>query len=1194
MKKISLAIYILCAQQLMSQNNANVIPKVIPASPVAAGLGSYGATNVSLYTGTPSISVPLYDIKSGSLSLPISLSNHGGGIKVEEVATWVGLGWNLSAGGAIIRNIAGNDDFDLQYGGYGYINQTEHLRDILTWAPIATRQHVLSSIAIGQYDGEPDIFQINCPGLTGKFFYNQDAQAFIFSPNQKTKITHDAQYTEWVLTNTSGIQYTFNVVEENVQSSKFTKTAWFLSQIKDLKTTDVINFEYEAFQHYMDHIDNEQRIDYAPFSTCGGSAASTTGGNNISDIRTYRVKRINFKNGYLKFNKSATQRCDLPGDYKLDNIEQYNEANQLLKKYSFNYSYFKEDPALDECAAVNKTKVRLKLDNIVPKGYFNSVGVEQPPYAFEYFGDGGIVDRLSKAQDHWGYANCGDYSTMIPQGTYNGQILPGANRNSNPACAQLGNIQKIKYPTGGSTSFEFEGNYAWTSNTSLVPNILATLEGPTICSYDQQSGFSINPTHYEEEFEIDLTDTYNQPTLAWLRILASSYNLSDYNFCLVGTGCQVEVYPLVRLYNLNNPTVDLLQFGTFGANSTEKYLYNLPIGTYKLTIDHNVDPLACANLVINCYCQTYTTFHVGVYGPSQTVTIFGNYPVGGLRIKKMIDNDGISEANDIITTYNYNNENGLSSAEMQSKPLYQHLAMNIGNANNPVCTYVKRFSYSNYPLIYTQGSPVGYGKVTVNKMKSGQPEIRSEYFYRTFGTDPDIGDITYPYCKPTSFDWKRGLLIMERQYRKEQSSFTLIKETENEYDIVSPATLAASKSIGVKAGFMQQGADGNDYVVEGQFDVSAWQNYTVANQSYENISEDFTIEKTTERIYENGIGGNSLVTTKEYFYDEPNLLQPTSVKSINSKGEILREKIKYAQQYSMGGTQSDDAGINKLIEKNIVTPIETFESKESVSSGENVLGGTITTYGINSFPKEVFKLNLNSPLSINQFNPSVLNANGSFSKDGNYISKATLEYDGIGNLTGAKKSNDVKLSYLYDYLRAYPIAECTNTDEADIAYTSFEADGIGNFTTIAGSAVADATAPTGKKSYPLSSGTISRTINASKTYIVSLWKTGTVNITGSTLYSTGRTINGWTYVEYLVSNATNLTITGSGNIDELRLYPKNAQMTTYTYEPLVGITSQCDVNNNITYYEYDEFGRLKSIRDKDRNIIKTFDYKYQQ
>ena len=88
--------------------------------------------------------------------------------------------------------------------------------------------------------------------------------------------------------------------------------------------------------------------------------------------------------------------------------------------------------------------------------------------------------------------------------------------------------------------------------------------------------------------------------------------------------------------------------------------------------------------------------------------------------------------------------------------------------------------------------------------------------------------------------------------------------------------------------------------------------------------------------------------------------------------------------------------------------------------------------------------------------------------------------------------------------------------------------------------------------------------------------------------------NGWTLYEATVSGITSITISGYGLIDELRMYPKGAQMITYTYIPLAGMSSQCDMNNRISYYEYDAMNRLKLIRDMDKNIIKTFDYTYQQ
>jgi YD repeat-containing protein len=194
----------------------------------------------------------------------------------------------------------------------------------------------------------------------------------------------------------------------------------------------------------------------------------------------------------------------------------------------------------------------------------------------------------------------------------------------------------------------------------------------------------------------------------------------------------------------------------------------------------------------------------------------------------------------------------------------------------------------------------------------------------------------------------------------------------------------------------------------------------------------------------------------------------------------------------------------------------------------------------------------------------------------------------------------MNISYIWDYDHSNAVAQVKNASQADIAYTSFEADGHGNWS-FAGSATSDTTSPTGNKCYNIgqTGGSITKSgLTASTFYIVSYWIKGSSPLTISGTVSgyplKGKTINGWTYYEHKITGQASITVSGSGTIyiDELRLYPSNAQMVTYTYTPLIGVSSQCDADNRITYYRYDPFGRLNVVLDQDHNIIKTVHYHY--
>lgn len=92
-----------------------------------------------------------------------------------------------------------------------------------------------------------------------------------------------------------------------------------------------------------------------------------------------------------------------------------------------------------------------------------------------------------------------------------------------------------------------------------------------------------------------------------------------------------------------------------------------------------------------------------------------------------------------------------------------------------------------------------------------------------------------------------------------------------------------------------------------------------------------------------------------------------------------------------------------------------------------------------------------------------------------------------------------------------------------------------------------------------------------------------------------------------VQNLINAAVTASDNDDSvsdentLRTALSNlrntsalasAMVTTYTYDPLVGVTSMTDPRGYTIYYEYDEFNRLEFVKDADDNLVSENKYNY--
>jgi YD repeat-containing protein len=54
----------------------------------------------------------------------------------------------------------------------------------------------------------------------------------------------------------------------------------------------------------------------------------------------------------------------------------------------------------------------------------------------------------------------------------------------------------------------------------------------------------------------------------------------------------------------------------------------------------------------------------------------------------------------------------------------------------------------------------------------------------------------------------------------------------------------------------------------------------------------------------------------------------------------------------------------------------------------------------------------------------------------------------------------------------------------------------------------------------------------------------------------------------------------------------NAQITTFTYDLLIGVTSTTDPRGRTAYYLYDDYGRLQYVRDHDNKILTKNEYNY--
>ena len=571
---------------------------------------------------------------------------------------------------------------------------------------------------------------------------------------------------------------------------------------------------------------------------------------------------------------------------------------------------------------------------------------------------------------------------------------------------------------------------------------------------------------------------------------------------------------------------------------------------------------------------------------------------GGLRVYTISSYDGIS-ATPIMKTYVYSKTAAqknffLDYNYFEVKQSHQYYIE--GRQDIPTAAATADFhSFSSNPhcdLEAYDAATVVYPAVTEYIGTPGTNIGRTDYTFSflsdSFLSASFAGTLVY-----LSSFYERGQLISKKDFiHKADGTYQPVMLTTNSYTAF-PATQYPQVGLAVKKMYYNDGPYGVNPFSPGTATPDDSMNFITA--SYDIVSDDNYLTGDTTKIYDTNDSTKVTTTATAYKYDNIAHQQVTRTVHTDSKGNILVDKTKFPADYAAGY-----AIIDSMVNRNMqAEAIEKYDTVKNAPTGVNeIVSGQLNRYktSVNNtiVPSTISTLSVAAPLT--NFVPSTVSS-GTLNSDSRYVQMISFDqYDGNNNLLQYTPRNTTPVSIIWDYLHENPVAQVKNSLYYNTAYTSFEADGKGGWN-FSGTPVFDAAAPTGTMSYPLSGGNITATMTTSLAYVLSLWSKGsaptvTPNAGGAVTGTALNTVNGWTYYEYAIpAGSGNVTVSGTTSIDELRLYPAAAQMTTFTYDPS-GIRSISDTKGMNNFFEYDYFQRLKNIRDFAGNIVKDYGYHY--
>ena len=738
----------------------NISP-VSPQAPTAAEFVKYIDYPVSKYTGIPDISIPLYTINAGNISIPLSISYHASGIKANQEATSVGLGWSLNASGIITRSIVCGDDLcepgSTNKFNTGYLDMpmVKEFNDITT-------EHCNGGELVA--DSEPDIFCYNIPGFSGKFVFTKKDDANVIPvqiDKEKANVRIELRRYDntFVITDGGGNRYFFSVKEKTQHyyvssdntngeiegldfdirtnftslyrlsdSSEFT-SSWYLNKIISAMN-DTVDFEYdeEAYQlplqesctkytikdiTFYENSRDDGFLDVPP--TVNSSGFSTTEIHHTRTknvIHTPRLRSIKWRQG--KVSLEYSDREDLIGRYnlssllpgKVESIEIADDSNTKIHRYVFSYSYFNDN------TTYNKTTLykRLRLDSL--KDELNN-GCD---YSFGYIG-GRLPAKNTKNVDYWGFYNGEYYGKEYYSAAYDESgYYMGALKQTKPDYMKVGTLCSVKQPTGDIVSMEYEPNTYIPSmyiTTSIRQSYVGTFCGNR--TLDINGDYEDIPE--EESDTIVLADGQNK-----IKMNFEYYyiGMSDSD-CLNGDESYLkgdDTHPSFSVERLNTDGTKKRVALYYMPDIRGKYFgyehveLTLPQGRYVIS-SHS------QRTAWNVVCQM--GYSVKSFVKRTDVTV----PGGGLRIKKIYSGKNVC----------YNYENGKALVEpiyyypLKIEKYNENLKIHLADAH-----YMVQLSECTIPLTTLKGSYCfGYDKVT-ELFDDGSRNVY-EYNNRTEMTD---------------------------------------------------------------------------------------------------------------------------------------------------------------------------------------------------------------------------------------------------------------------------------------------------------------------------------------------------------------------------------------------------------------------------------------------------------------------------